>query len=172
MHTAALPRQFARRAVRPTPPRVLVVDDEPDIRDAHAALLRAEGWEVETARDGEQALVLLAFSPFDLLVTDWHMPRLDGASLVRWLRTTQSPLPVVMITGSDALSEVPASIRSEIEEILPKPVSRAHLIAVLRRILGFPAEPPPALPKAARLAEVSRSVAIALLGTAVQAAAY
>ena len=69
------------------------------------------------------------------------MPRLDGASLVHWLRATESTLPVVMITGSDAESELPAAIRREVEAILPKPVSVGHFIAVLHRIIDIAPEP-------------------------------
>ena len=141
MKTPALLRNFTRHIAAPTPPRVLVVDDDPDFRDIHAEILRSEGCEVEVARDGEQALVMLAFRPYDLLVTDWKMPRLDGASLVHWLRATESTLPVVMITGSDAESELPAAIRREVEAILPKPVSVGHFIAVLHRVIDIAPEP-------------------------------
>ena len=137
-------RHLTHRIAAPTPPRVLVVDDDPDFRDIHAEILRAEGCEVEVARDGEQALVMLAFRPFDLLVTDWQMPRLDGASLVHWLRATESTLPVVMITGSDAEAELPSAIRREVEAILPKPVSAGHFIAAVHRILDIQREPEPA----------------------------
>ena len=134
---------LTRRIAAPTPPRVLVVDDDADFRNVHAEILRDEGCEVELARDGEQALVMLAFRPFDLLVTDWKMPRLDGASLIHWLRATESTLPVVMITGSDAESELPASVRREVRAILPKPVSVGHFIAVLHRILDLAPAPAP-----------------------------
>ena len=135
MKSSALLHPFSRRIAAPTPPRVLVVDDDRDFRDAHAALIREQGCEVETAGDGEQALVMLAFNPYDLLVTDWQMPRLDGASLVHWLRATESTLPVVMITSANAAAELPAGIRREVKAVLPKPVPPGHLIAVLHRIL-------------------------------------
>ena len=135
MQTSALLRNLTRRTAAPTPPRILVVDDDNDWRSAHAALLRAEGYEVEMARDGEQALVMLAFSPFDLLVTDWKMPRLDGASLIHWLRATESTLPVVMITGSDAASELPASILDEVITVLPKPAPPGRLVALVKSLL-------------------------------------
>ena len=136
--------KFAHRIAAPTPPRVLVVDDDADFRDIHAEILRSEGCEVEVARDGEQALVMLAFRPYDLLVTDWKMPRLDGASLVHWLRATESTLPVVMITGSDTESDLPAAIHREVEAILPKPVSVGHFIAVLHRVIDIKRQPEPA----------------------------
>lgn len=140
MQTPSILRNFSRRIAAPTPPRILVVDDDDDWRAAHAALLRAEGYEVEMAGDGEQALVMLAFRPFDLLITDWQMPRLDGASLIHWLRATESTLPIVMITGSDAVSELPASVHHEVIAILPKPSPPGRLAALVKSLL--PIEPP------------------------------
>ncbi len=138
MPTPALLHHFTHRTAAPTPPRILVVDDDADWRTAHAALLRAEGYEVELARDGEQALVMLAFRPFDLLVTDWQMPRLDGASLVHWLRATESSLPVVMITGAHAASELPATIHDEVVAVLPKPAPPGKLVSLVKSILPLP----------------------------------
>src|SRR5438552_1552911 len=88
--------------VRPRPPqRILLADDHAGLRDVAAELLRREGYEVETAGDGERALFKLAFEPFDLLVTDWKMPHLDGVTLVKWLRATGNRTPVVLLSGPD-----------------------------------------------------------------------
>lgn len=141
MQTPSILRNFGRRVAAPTPPRILVVDDDDDWRAAHAALLRAEGYEVELARDGEQALVTLAFRPFDLLITDWQMPRLDGASLIHWLRATESTLPVVMITGSNAVSELPASVHDEVVAVLPKPTPPGKLAALVKSLLPIEHQP-------------------------------
>ena len=72
-------------------PRLLIVDDDPCIRELHTLVLRSEGYEVETAADGAAALERLAVKIFDLVVTDRAMPT-DGASLIsRWLGRQQHP---------------------------------------------------------------------------------
>jgi CheY-like chemotaxis protein len=122
----------------PRRPRVLVVDNEPRARALHAELLRREGCEVEETADGESALMKLAFRYFDLLVTDWRMPRLDGASLVLWLRASCNAMPVVMISNCDA-HELPAAMRRELHALLPKPVVPGRFVDVVREVLGLPA---------------------------------
>jgi DNA-binding response OmpR family regulator len=114
--------------------RILVVDNDRDFRDLHAAALREAGYEVETASDGEAALMKLAFRHFDLAIVDWHMPRLDGASLVFWLRSAGSTTPVVMVTGSD-VSTLPLATTRELAAILPKPISLTEYLGSVRTAL-------------------------------------
>lgn len=115
--------------------RILLVDDDAGIRESHAALLQSTGFDVEVARDGEQALLMLAFRPFDLLVTDWHMPRFDGASLVLWLRAANNPIPIIMHTGSTH-QPIPVAIEQEVHAILRKPSSARELLHIAHRILN------------------------------------
>lgn len=124
--------RFARRVVPRS--RILVVDNDRDFRDLHATALRGAGYEVETAPDGEAALMKLAFQHFDLAMVDWHMPRLDGASLVFWLRSAGSTTPVVMVTGSD-VSTLPLATARELAAILSKPVSIAEYLGTVRNAL-------------------------------------
>jgi DNA-binding response OmpR family regulator len=114
--------------------RILVVDNDRDFRHLHAAALRGAGNEVETAPDGEAALMKLAFQHFDLAIVDWHMPRLDGASLVFWLRSAGSTTPVVMVTGSD-VSTLPLATVRELAAILPKPISVTEYLGAARTAL-------------------------------------
>jgi CheY-like chemotaxis protein len=123
---------FVRRAVPRL--RILVVDNDRDFRGLHATALRGAGYEVETAPDGEAALMKLAFRHFDLAIVDWHMPRLDGASLVFWLRSAGSTTPVVMVTGSDT-STLPLATTRDLAAILPKPISLAEYLGAVRTAL-------------------------------------
>jgi len=86
-----------------TPKRVLVVDDSATTRELERTLLRAAGFDVETAPDGERAFELLSASPFDVVVSDIEMPRLDGFGLLGRIRATArlADLPVVLVTALD-----------------------------------------------------------------------
>lgn len=79
--------------------RILVVDDDPGVREAIITLLRTQGWEAEGAMDGLEALTRLQHGPFDVVVTDFQMPRLDGVALLQEIRKLDHPLPVVIQTA-------------------------------------------------------------------------
>lgn len=80
-------------------PKVLVVDDEPGIRETLAALLEDEGYLVSRARDGMEALSAVENRRFDVILTDVRMPRLDGMALVRRLRERGDNLPIVLMSA-------------------------------------------------------------------------
>jgi CheY-like chemotaxis protein len=88
--------------------RILVVDDDPHARDATLAALRKRGYHVAGAKDGLHALQQLQRAPFEVVVTDIQMPRMDGIALLREIRRQGYPLRVVVqTTGLDAaLQEV------------------------------------------------------------------
>ena len=73
--------------VDPSSRRILVVDDDDQIRDLLATTLGADGHTVDGARDGGEALALLALHPYDLVLSDLHMPHVDGPSLYETLQT-------------------------------------------------------------------------------------
>jgi DNA-binding response OmpR family regulator len=98
---------------------LLIVDDDPLIRELHTRVLQSEGYEVETAGDGAAALERLAVKKFDLVVIDRAMPNLDGASMVLALRSAGSRIPVVMVTGSLAQAPLPPRIAHEVSAALP-----------------------------------------------------
>src|SRR5574341_744839 len=78
--------------------RILVVDDDLGVREAMLSVLRTQGWQAEGAMDGLDALTRLQHGRFDVIVTDVHMPRLDGLALLRQVRKMEDPLPVVVQT--------------------------------------------------------------------------
>jgi CheY-like chemotaxis protein len=82
-----------------SPPRLLLVDDEPLILSALGRLLRRMGYEVATAENGQVALEMLATAPCDLVLTDMRMPLLDGRGLLLALRAKYAELPVIILTG-------------------------------------------------------------------------
>jgi DNA-binding NarL/FixJ family response regulator len=118
--------------------RLLLVDDEPNLLLAVAACLRGEGYEVETARSGEEALVHIAQRLPDLIVSDIRMPRMDGYALARQLRGNPRTdlIPIVFLTAKDESSERIAGIRSGVDAYLTKPFEPDELIAVIGNILA------------------------------------
>ena len=78
--------------------KILVVDDDAGIREMLLLALRRNGWETEAAGDGRDALSRLGQQRFDVVVTDIQMPRMDGLTLLRAIRSLPQPMPVVVQT--------------------------------------------------------------------------
>lgn len=110
-------------------PRVLVVDDDPAIRTLVVTALQRNGFEVEAARDGVEALAQLENAPFDLLVLDLMMPRLDGFGVVDRLAKKGTDVPKIMImtaASPSVLRQVPGE---RIAKIITKPFDLSTLIS-------------------------------------------
>jgi two-component system response regulator MprA len=120
--------------------RILVVDDEPAVRDALDRALRLDGYEVALAADGRQALDALAERAPDAVVLDVMMPRLDGLEVCRRLRAAGDRTPVLVLTARDALSDRVGGLDAGADDYLVKPFAleelRARLRALLRRTGG------------------------------------
>jgi DNA-binding NarL/FixJ family response regulator len=117
--------------------RLLVVDDEPNLLRAVAAVLRGEGFEVLTARSGREALVAVAQSLPDLIVSDVRMPGMDGFELARKLRSAPNfaLVPVIFLTAKDETEDRIEGFQSGIDAYLTKPFEPNELIAVIKNIL-------------------------------------
>jgi PAS domain S-box-containing protein len=111
--------------------RILLVEDEPPLREATARLLRARGYDVLTAGDGLEALDVMdrEVRPMDLVVTDVAMPRLRGDELAERLAVRAPELPVLFVSGYDS-GAAPA-----VGRLLPKPVAEQDLLRAVREVL-------------------------------------
>jgi len=120
------------------PKRLLVVDDEPNLLRAVAACLKAEAYEVSTARSGHEALVHLAESVPDLIISDIRMPGMDGYKLARQLRASQRTalVPIVFLTAKDETADRIEGFRAGVDAYLTKPFEPDELIAVVNGILN------------------------------------
>lgn len=118
--------------------RLLVVDDEPNLLRAVAVTLRAEGYEVTTARNGKEALVQVARSVPDLIVSDIRMPVMDGYQLARSLRGAPhtSLVPIVFLTAKGETEDRVEGFRTGVDAYLTKPFEPEELLAVIRNILN------------------------------------
>ena len=112
--------------------RVLIADDEETFLLATADLLRREGFEVETVRDGESALERVRSSSYDLLISDLEMPGNEDLDLVRRVADVAGGLPIIIITGFPSTRSAIASIELPVAAYLLKPVAFQDLLARVR----------------------------------------
>jgi two-component system, OmpR family, response regulator MprA len=116
--------------------RILVVDDEPAVRDSLRRALELEGYEVELAADGEAALAHLeAQSHPDAVVLDILMPGIDGLEVCRRMRAAGAEVPVLMLTARAEVDSRVAGLDAGADDYLPKPFALAELLARLRALL-------------------------------------
>lgn len=118
--------------------RLLVVDDEAKLLRAVAVTLRAEGYEVTTARSGAEALVSINASVPDLIVSDIRMPGMDGYQLARALRASPrtSLIPIIFLTAKGERKDRLAGIRTGVDAYITKPFDPEELLAVISNILS------------------------------------
>jgi two-component system OmpR family response regulator len=116
-------------------PRVLVVDDEPSIVDALATCLRYEGFEVDEAITGREALALAQDDPPDLVILDVMLPGLDGLEVTRRLRADGVNVPILFVTARDTLQDKLAGLTIGGDDYVTKPFALAEVIARVQTIL-------------------------------------
>src|SRR3954462_7247127 len=116
---------------------ILVVDDDQAVRESLRRALTLQGYEVELAGDGEEALFKLRSHPnaTDLLVVDVLMPRLDGLELTRRLRSDGSELPILMLTARDQVADRVEGLEAGADDYLVKPFALEQLVARVRALL-------------------------------------
>ena len=116
------------------PPRVLVVDDEPMVREVLTRYLRGDGFEVATAADGEEALARFGETEPDLVLLDLMLPRLDGYEVFRRLRE-RAPTPVIMITARGEEIDRIVGLEGGADDYIGKPFSPREVVARVRAVL-------------------------------------
>ena len=117
-------------------PRVLCVDDEPVILQILRRLLEVQGFEPVTCGDPLAALTLFDEQSFDVVITDIHMPGMDGMALMKALRDRQPELPVVVVTGHGTVDTAIQALREGASGMLVKPFTGSELLGEVRRALA------------------------------------
>jgi two-component system response regulator MprA len=115
--------------------RVLIVDDEPAVREALERILSHEGFDVAVACDGREAVRSQAAAPADAMLLDVLMPGLDGLEVCRRMRDTGDRTPVLMLTARDEVGDRVAGLEAGADDYLPKPFALEELLARLRALL-------------------------------------
>jgi two-component system response regulator MprA len=113
---------------------ILVVDDDPKIRSVLGRGLRFEGYDVQIAASGQEALQLARETPFDLVVLDLTMPRMDGLEVCRRLRRGVN-VPILMLTARSAVADRIVGLDSGADDYLTKPFDFEELLAHVRALL-------------------------------------
>ncbi len=114
---------------------ILVVDDEPAVRDSLDRALRLEGYTVDLAADGSEALDVLTSTSPDAIVLDLMMPRVDGLEVCRRMRASGDRTPVLVLTARDGVSDRVKGLDAGADDYLVKPFALDELLARLRALL-------------------------------------
>jgi two-component system chemotaxis response regulator CheY len=123
----------------PAKPRVLVVDDSSLVRLYYRAALEKAGFAVEQAINGIEAMEKVLSEPFDLVIVDVNMPRMDGFTFVRALRSSAadvSTLPALMISTESGIQDIGEARAAGANFYLVKPVAEAELVSHVRVLTG------------------------------------
>lgn len=123
-----------------TKARALVVEDEPHIRELVSLHLGLEGITVTPAADGEEALRYVQAEPFDVVVLDLMLPKVDGVTVCRAIRrqTTNADVPILMLTARREESDKVLGLESGADDYLTKPFGVRELVARVRALLRRP----------------------------------
>ncbi len=117
--------------------RILVVDDEPVVVKSCERILTPEGYTVESALNGNEAIGKLGRNGYDLVITDLRMPDIDGLELIRWIRNSKPDTGIVVITGYPSQESIREALSLRILDYLPKPFSPALLIEVTAKAMEY-----------------------------------
>jgi two-component system, OmpR family, KDP operon response regulator KdpE len=119
-------------------PRILIIDDEPTVRNAVAMVLRSRKWETDLADGGAAGLELARRNPPDLILCDLNMPSMTGLETLASIRRDPqlSSLPVVMLTGRAGDENEHQALRQGAQAVLLKPFGNEELLALMTRLLA------------------------------------
>jgi two-component system response regulator MprA len=115
--------------------RLLVVDDDSEVREALSRALKLEGFAVTVAKDGAAALAAVRDDEPDALVLDVAMPGIDGLAVARALRAAENRTPILMLTARDAVSDRVCGLNAGADDYLVKPFALVELVARVNALL-------------------------------------
>ncbi|KAF0144139.1 MAG: NADH-quinone oxidoreductase subunit E [Nitrospirae bacterium] len=114
-------------------PRILIVDDELIVIRSAERVLKAEGYDVEGALGGREAITKIEQNSYDLVFTDLKMPEVDGITLIRWIKKTKPSIGIVIITGYPSQDTIKEALELGIIDYVPKPFTPSVLLDVTER---------------------------------------
>lgn len=118
-------------------PKILVVDDELVVIKSAERVLKSEGYQVEGALGGREAIMKLGQESYDLVFTDLKMPEVDGISLIRWVRKSKPNIGIVIITGYPSQDTMKEALELGIIDYVPKPFTPSVLLDVTERAVNW-----------------------------------
>jgi two-component system, OmpR family, copper resistance phosphate regulon response regulator CusR len=121
--------------LEPTAVKILIVEDEKKVASFVKKGLQEEGYVVDAAFDGEEGLMLAAETPYDLVILDIYLPRLDGLTVLKKLRERRVKTPVLLLTVRATIEDKVLGLDSGADDYLTKPFAFQELLARLRALL-------------------------------------
>jgi len=116
--------------------RILAVDDEPAIREGLRRILKNQGFSVETAPSGQDAIECIQKREFDLVITDLKMPGMSGMEVLKSIKILQPDVPVIIITGYSTIPSAVEAIKSGAADYIAKPFSADQIIQKVQEVLA------------------------------------
>ena len=117
-------------------PNVLVIDDEKSVCNSCKKILTREGYHVDVASSGEEALNKIKSNGFDVVITDWKMPEMDGIEIANRIKKENPKITVIMITGYPSVDTSVKAMRAGISDYVPKPFTPEELSDAMFRALA------------------------------------
>jgi CheY-like chemotaxis protein len=115
--------------------RILIVDDDEMTRFLHDKLLSTMGYQTEAAADGEEAWKMILTTAYDLILTDYNMPRLNGLELAARIHAANMRIPVILNSGDVRLFEIADDTLLPLQEIVPKGLDCRNVLQAVARVL-------------------------------------
>ena len=117
-------------------PRILIADDEEGIRES-LNLILGEDYDLAFAKDGEETLAMLGAEPFELVLLDIKMPKLDGLQVLKRLKNNgASTIPIMVLTAYQSVELAKEAIKLGARDYLPKPFEREQIVNAVRGVLS------------------------------------
>ena len=116
--------------------RILVVDDEDALRMVLSSELSTSGYDVATASDGDEAITVIKNKPFDLILLDIKMPKVDGFEVLKFVKKNYAAVKVIMLTGFADLKNAIESKKHGAEDFVSKPYDLVDLLTTIERVLS------------------------------------
>lgn len=117
--------------------RILIVDDDPNIRNSCKSIFQKEGYETHTANDGLEALEKTAENPYDIVILDMIMPRMDGMETLKKIKVSCPYTAIIMITGYATVQTAVQAIKEGAYNYLPKPFTPDEIRIVVKRAVDY-----------------------------------
>jgi NADP-reducing hydrogenase subunit HndA len=125
-------------------PKILVVDDEFVVIKSAERVLKSEGYQIEGALGGREAILKMEQGTFDLVFTDLKMPEVDGITLIRWIKKSRPGIGIVIITGYPSQDTMKEALELGIIDYVPKPFTPSVLLDVTKRAVAWAEDRKPA----------------------------
>ncbi len=124
--------------------KILVVDDEPVVIKSCKRILEAEGYNIDGASGGREAIIAMEQKPYDFVITDLKMPEVDGITLIRWIKKSRPETGVLIITGYPSQETIKDALELGIIDYVPKPFTPVVLMDVVTRAIEWKKKTVPA----------------------------